>query len=93
VFSIWNRRRPAPSTSRRTRPRLEVLEDRTTPATLYVNTLSQAIDSVDGETIRKNCDAPCRITAGLICCTLRYFFSRLNMAVSPRPEQHPEPIH
>ena len=47
MFSIWNRRRPAPSTSRRTRPRLEVLEDRTTPATLYVNTLSQAIDPTD----------------------------------------------
>ena len=48
MFSIWNRRRPAPSTSRRTRPRLEVLEDRTTPAFLFVNTLGEGIDHNDG---------------------------------------------
>jgi RNA polymerase sigma-70 factor (ECF subfamily) len=45
--SIWSRRRPAPSTSCRARPRLETLEDRTTPATRFVNTLSQAIDLTD----------------------------------------------
>jgi RNA polymerase sigma-70 factor (ECF subfamily) len=42
-----NRRRPAPSTSRRARPRPETLEDRTTPADRFVNTLSQAIDATD----------------------------------------------
>src|SRR5262245_62573523 len=47
MFTIRNRRRPAPSTSRRARPRLETLEDRTTPAHLFVNTLSQAIDPTD----------------------------------------------
>src|SRR5262245_63855534 len=47
MFFIRNRRRPAPSTSRRARPRLEALEDRTTPAHLFVNTLSQAIDPTD----------------------------------------------
>src|SRR5262249_20032244 len=47
MFSIRKRRRPAPSTSRRARPRLETLEDRTTPAHLFVNTLSQTIDPTD----------------------------------------------
>src|SRR5262245_60136825 len=47
MVSIRNRRRPAPSTSRRARPRLETLEDRTTPAHLFVNTLSQTIDPTD----------------------------------------------
>src|SRR5262245_14280383 len=47
LFSNRNRRRPAPSTSRRARPRLEVLEDRTTPAHLFVNTLSQTINPTD----------------------------------------------
>src|SRR5262245_885484 len=47
MFSIRKRRRPAPSTSRRARPRLETLEDRATPAHLFVNTLSQTIDPTD----------------------------------------------
>src|SRR5262245_6701807 len=47
MFFIRNRRRPAPSTSRRARPHLETLEDRTTPAHLFVNTLSQTIDPTD----------------------------------------------
>jgi RNA polymerase sigma-70 factor (ECF subfamily) len=47
LFSIWNRRRPTPSTSCRARPRPETLVDRTTSATLFGNTLSQAIDPTD----------------------------------------------
>src|SRR5262245_59170200 len=47
MFFIRKRRRPTPSTSRRARPRLETLEDRTTPAQLFVNTLSQTIDPTD----------------------------------------------
>jgi RNA polymerase sigma-70 factor (ECF subfamily) len=42
LLSIQNRRRPAPSTSRRARPRLGRLEGHTTPARLFVKTLSQA---------------------------------------------------
>jgi RNA polymerase sigma-70 factor, ECF subfamily len=47
MFSIRNSRRPARSTSRRARPRLEKLKDRATPARRFVNTASQAIDPTD----------------------------------------------
>jgi RNA polymerase sigma-70 factor (ECF subfamily) len=40
-------RRPARSSGRRARPRLETLEDRTTPALLVASTLSRAIDQTD----------------------------------------------
>jgi hypothetical protein len=47
MFSIRNCRRPALSTSRRARPRLETLEDRTTPATFtVVNTLASGPGSL-----------------------------------------------
>src|SRR5262245_36619597 len=49
LFSIRNHRRPARSTNRRARPRLEVLEDRTTPAQLVVNTLAGTFDHNDGQ--------------------------------------------
>src|SRR5262245_43321470 len=49
MFSVRNHRRPARSNSRRARPRLEVLEDRTTPAQLFVNTLADTFDHNDGQ--------------------------------------------
>jgi RNA polymerase sigma-70 factor (ECF subfamily) len=47
LFTIRNRRHPAPSTSRRARPRLATLQARTTAAHRLVNTLGQAIDHTD----------------------------------------------
>jgi RNA polymerase sigma-70 factor (ECF subfamily) len=47
LCSIRNRRRLAPSTSRRVLPRLETLEDRATPAHLSANTPSLAISPTD----------------------------------------------
>src|SRR5262249_48787305 len=47
MFSLFRGRRRACS-NHRARPRLEALEDRTTPARFLVNTLSDAIDPRDG---------------------------------------------
>jgi hypothetical protein len=48
MSSFRNHRRPARPTSRRPRPRLEALEDRTTPAQFFVNTLASTFDHSDG---------------------------------------------
>jgi hypothetical protein len=88
MLSIWNRRRPAPSTSRRTRPLLEVLEGRLAPATNIIvlegpagtGTLDHFLSPTNG-TIT-TADDPGDLAATLSTGALEQVNSNVNISIS-----------